>query len=200
MANRAASESIKVSAAAIVATLNASGGWDSFLIKTPAGEVDVEETKRAFGRALSTHLREIGVIKQGGFGRPAGATVDFMNIHLASFFSFSKLAKGVPGASVALTELVWTVVMDMGVPPAEIDKARRIIRECMDRADSPFIVEAGARKFDGSTVRLKTPPAVLAPVAFRPWGDAAPAPVAPAPAAPAPVAESAKGKGKGKGK
>lgn len=200
MGNRAASDSIKSAATALYTAMKSTpGGWASAVVLNEDGTPNVEESKRAINRALSMHLRDVGALKTGGFARTS-SPVNATNVFLGIFFSFSKLAKGDPKGAVALMPLIYTVIQDMAVAVEDIDRAKRIIREVLDRADSPFAVETGARKFDGAKVSLKAPPATLVPAPFRPWAESfgdAPAPVA-APA-PAPVpAPASKGKGKGK--
>lgn len=203
MANRAASDTIKTVAANLFALVAASpGGWASLMVKDEAGAVDVEETKRAINRALSTHLRDTGVLKSAGFAK-TGPAVDYNNLYCGIYFSFSKCAKGDAKASVSRTELVYTVLYDMAVPPADMEKAKRIVTEAITAETSPFVSAVEGRKFDGAKVTLRAAPpgGVLAPVAFRPWSETfgTPAPVVPA-AAPASVEAPKPAKGKGKGK
>jgi len=196
MANKAASDAIKSSGDYVFATLT-HVGWDKALVLNEAGQVNVEESKRAMLRALSMHLREKGVLKVGGFAK-AGPSIDLDNTFRALYQAFAKLAKGDAKASINRTELVTQTCMDLQVPAAEFAKALREVQACIDHASSPFQSVTGERKFDGTKVILRNQNVALQPVPFRFWGQTEAAP-APAPAAPVEAPKAApKGKGKGK--
>lgn len=187
MANKALPDHIKSVGEAMHVALVAT--FSTLTVKDAAGHTDATGTKRAFGYALRKFLRASGEMKSGG---RTGADVDWGNLDKALYAAFVSIAKTEAGKPVAqLSALLYKGVAALAVPLEEIDRAKKVLRAALDRADTRFLLVTTAGRFGGTTVTLKDP-ANPGPIAdFKAWAvmhAAAPAaPVAPA-AHPAPAA------------
>lgn len=198
MARVAISEGTKAAASRLAIAL--SGAWADCAVKSADGTIDQHQTDLALRLALRTHLRTVGQLAPVKRNAP---DIDWANIDRAIYVAFVSLppivgASGVPEAPLAA--VIYKAIAALEVPYEQIDKARKIVREALDRPESLFTLISGAKRFDGVKVGLKNPAAAPAPEAFRKWGTpatTAPAAATPAPAAaPAPAAKPGKAKGK----
>lgn len=179
MANVAANDKIKSVAGTITAALE--GSWPSVVIADDAGKASIKETRRAFGLALRTHLRQTGAISSGG--RPKGPMApryDVANVERAIYFAFVSHAKGDP-ASLPLKHLIAATVIAMSVPFDQMDKAGKAVEQTI-KASKRFAVATG-KGFAASQVSLVGE--LSNPEKFAAWG------VAPAAAPEAPQAAPA---------
>lgn len=185
MANVAANDKIKAVSGVISAALE--GSWPSVVIADDAGKASIKETRRAFGLALRTHLRQTGAISSGG--RPKGPMApryDVANVERAIYFAFVSHAKGEP-ASLPLKHLIAATVIAMGVPFDQMDKASKAVESTI-KGSKRFSVATG-KGFAASQVTLVGEP--TNPEKFAAWGVApAAAPEAAPQAAPAAAPEA----------